>query len=81
MLGILSMDLVLAYASKIKCAYLNIRAIPGMKFDHPENYQIVLDRIKLTAKRFEYHEVPGTHHVHLNEPEKVAPIIREFLNA
>lgn len=65
----------------IKCAYLNIRAIPGMKFEQhtAENYQKVLDVIKLGARIFEYHEVKGTHHVHLNEPEKIAPIIKNFL--
>ncbi|KAL6448469.1 hypothetical protein ACFW04_000406 [Cataglyphis niger] len=78
-LGMFSLDLVLEYASRIKCAYLNIRAVPGMKFEQPENYQKVLDNIKLVAKKFEYHEVKGTHHVHLNEPEKIAPIITNFL--
>ncbi|XP_014475283.1 PREDICTED: probable serine hydrolase isoform X2 [Dinoponera quadriceps] len=79
LLGMLSLDLVLAYASKIKCAYLNIRAVPGMKFEQPEYYHIVLEKIKLQARKFEYHEVEGTHHVHLNEPEKIVPIITNFL--
>ncbi|XP_012233698.2 probable serine hydrolase isoform X1 [Linepithema humile] len=79
LLGMLSLDLVLEYASRIKCAYLNIRAVPGMKFEQPENYQKVLDNIKVGARKFEYHEVKGTHHVHLNEPEQVAPIIKKFL--
>ncbi|XP_029673456.1 probable serine hydrolase isoform X1 [Formica exsecta] len=78
-LGMFSLDLVLEYASCIKCAYLNIRAVPGMKFEQPENYQKVLDNIKLVARKFEYHEVNGTHHVHLSEPEKIAPIIINFL--
>lgn len=79
LLGMISLDLVLAYASRIKCDYLNIRAVPGMKFEKPEYYQQVLDEIKMQARRFEYHEVEGTHHVHLNEPEKIAPIIKNFL--
>ncbi|KAJ8683029.1 hypothetical protein QAD02_018821 [Eretmocerus hayati] len=80
LLGMLSLDLVMAYAAEIKCAYLNIRAVPGMKFDQPENYQKVLDVIKLGARKFEYHEVEGTHHVHLNNPERVAPIINQFIS-
>ncbi|XP_020292641.1 probable serine hydrolase isoform X2 [Pseudomyrmex gracilis] len=80
LLGMISMDLVLAYASQIKCAYLNIRAVPGMKFDQPENYQKVLDVIRQSSRKFEYHEVEGTHHVHLNKPDKIAPIIINFLN-
>ncbi|XP_043472082.1 probable serine hydrolase isoform X4 [Leptopilina heterotoma] len=79
LLGMLSMDLVLAFAKKIKCAYLNIRAMPGMKFEQPESYHRVLDEIKLTASKFEYREVEGSHHVHLNNPERIAPIIIEFL--
>ncbi|XP_012240946.1 probable serine hydrolase isoform X2 [Bombus impatiens] len=79
-LGMISLDLVLAYASRIKCAYLNIRAVPGMKFDNPESYEKVLDKIKLGAKRFEYHKVEGTHHVHLNNPERIAPIINNFIS-
>lgn len=73
------MDLVLAFAGKIKCAYLNIRAVPGMKFEQPESYHKVLDKIKLTASKFEYREVEGSHHVHLNNPERIAPIIIEFI--
>ncbi|KAK1134083.1 hypothetical protein K0M31_011868 [Melipona bicolor] len=78
-LGMISLDLVLAYAARIKCAYLNIRAVPGMKFDHPEYYEKILDQIKLGAKKFEYHKVEGTHHVHLNNPERIAPIINNFI--
>ncbi|KAK0082093.1 hypothetical protein PV325_011073 [Microctonus aethiopoides] len=79
LLGMFSLDLTTAYAKQIKCKYLNIRAVPGLKFDHPEDYQFILDIIKSKAKQFEYHEVEGTHHVHLNEPEKIAPIIETFL--
>ncbi|KAL6264982.1 hypothetical protein P5V15_005074 [Pogonomyrmex californicus] len=79
LLGMLSLDLILEYASHIKCAYLNIRAVPGLKLEQPENYEKVLDVIKQGARKFEYHEVKGTHHVHLNDPEKIAPIIKNFL--
>lgn len=75
----LSLDIIIVFASQIKCAYLNIRAVPGMKFEQPEHYHIVLDKIKQQARKFEYHEVEGTHHVHLNEPEKIVPIITNFI--
>ncbi|KAG7196535.1 hypothetical protein KM043_018558 [Ampulex compressa] len=80
LLGSLSMDLVLAYAARIKCSYLNIRAVPGLKFDEPENYHSVLAQIKTSARKYEYHEIEGTHHVHMNNPERVAPIIINFLS-
>ncbi|KAK2581509.1 hypothetical protein KPH14_005171 [Odynerus spinipes] len=59
MLGMLSLEMVLAYASQIKCAYLNIRAVPGMEFETPDHYHKVLDKIKENARKFEYHEVNG----------------------
>lgn len=74
----LSLDLILQYASQIKCAYLNIRALNGHR-EQVEYYSKILEKIQRGARRFEYHEVEGTHHVHLNEPEKVAPIINNFL--
>lgn len=74
-----SADLTKAYAAHIKCPYLNIRAVPGLKFEQPEHYQEILDIIKIKSKRFHYEEVEGSHHVHLNNPEKVAPIIKAFL--
>ncbi|CAK9812560.1 Probable serine hydrolase [Anthophora quadrimaculata] len=80
LLGVISLDLVLAYATRIKCRYLNIRAVPGMKFEIPESYDKVLELIKTGAEKFEYHEVEGTHHVHLNNPERVAPIINNFIS-
>ncbi|KOC70854.1 putative serine hydrolase [Habropoda laboriosa] len=51
-----------------------------MKFEIPEAYEKVLDQIKIGAEKFEYHEVEGTHHVHLNNPERVAPIINNFIS-
>ncbi|XP_076626922.1 putative serine hydrolase isoform X1 [Colletes latitarsis] len=81
LLSMPSMDLLLAYADKIKCAYLNIRASNGLKYDRPENYNEILDHIKIGAKRFEYHKVEGTHHVHLNNPERVAPLITKFISS
>ncbi|KZC13295.1 PREDICTED: probable serine hydrolase isoform X1 [Dufourea novaeangliae] len=79
-LGMPSMDLLLAFAARVKCAYLNIRASDGLKYEKPEHYHMVLDRIKVGAKRFEYHEVEGSHHVHLNNPERVASIINKFIS-
>ncbi|KAK3909366.1 putative serine hydrolase [Frankliniella fusca] len=78
-LGLITLDLVLEYAKKIKCEYMNIRAVPGLSFDRPEYYTQVLDEIKKSACRFEYKEVDGSHHIHLNEPEKIGPIVFSFI--
>lgn len=81
MLGMLSVDLTKAYAEQITCPYLNIRAVQGLKLDLPGHYDEILDIIKENSKKFEYQTVEGSHHVHLNEPEKVAPIINKFLSS
>ncbi|XP_054287394.1 probable serine hydrolase [Macrosteles quadrilineatus] len=80
-LGVVTKDLVLAYAKKISCEYLNIRAEPGISAVYPELYDQVLDIIKQSAKRFEYHRVQGKHHLHLNNPTSVVKIIGSFLTS
>ena len=78
-LGFLSMDMALEYASKITCEVLNIKGKAGMQFDPPESYNIVLEKIRNSAKKLEFHEVEGTHFLHLNNPESICPIIVKFL--
>lgn len=75
-----SIDIVMEMAAKIKCHYLNIRAKDGLPLESPEIYPMVLEKLETTCASFAYHEVPGTHHVHLNSPELIAPIISEFLS-
>lgn len=72
-------DLVIAYAQKIKCEYLNIRAEPGIKFSCPELYDEVLAVIKKNAARFQVCKVKGSHHIHLENPKAVAGTISKFL--
>lgn len=78
LLGLFSLEQVLVYAEQIKCHVLNIKGVPGMQHEREEVYPIVLDAIRKNAT-VEYHEVPGTHHLHLMTPERVAPIISAFL--
>lgn len=78
-LGMFSKEQVLAYAEKIKCKVLNIRAQPGMKFDNPFVYDMVIDKIRENAEFVIYKQVNGTHHVHLVAPERVAKEVNEFL--
>lgn len=78
MMGMFSLEQVLCYAQQIKCHVLNIRAVPGMKFENDEVYPKVIEAMRKNAE-VEYVEVPGTHHVHLNTPERIAGIIRSFL--
>ncbi len=67
---------VLAFLREIRCPALVIRAKSGMPFD-PKIFSeraAVIDGLKLV-------ELPGGHHLHLDDPDTVAPVLREFLDA
>ena len=72
-------DFLLAYASRIKCRVLNIRASGGfLRGGKPE--EVYLHTLDL-MQQCERHGVDGRHHLHLNNPERVAPLINKFLNS
>lgn len=75
--------LVLDIAAEIKCDFLSIRGKSGVEMDNvsEEVYKETLKLLQLNCRRFEHHEVEGTHHLHLNTPEVVAPIINKFLES
>lgn len=77
-LGLLTKEQVLTYAACIQCPVLNIRAKPGFKFDRPEMYQLVLNVLRNNVE-VEYHEIMGSHFLHLQSPEKISDIINMFL--
>lgn len=81
LLGFVTMDQALEFASRIKCEVMNIKAKDGLikKLDDPENYDIVFDYIGKNAKTLEMLAVEGTHHVHLNDADSIAPSIHKFL--
>lgn len=78
-LGFMTLDQVMEFASRITCSVMNIRGDPGMAFHNPENYHKVLDKIEETAKKVVRIVVAGTHHLHLNNPERICEQVREFL--
>ncbi|XP_061393415.1 probable serine hydrolase [Musca vetustissima] len=65
-------------ARRITCPHLFIKALQAPYYERKEYYDEVL-AILQQKPNFVYHEVEGSHHVHLNEPEKVAPLIISFL--
>jgi pimeloyl-ACP methyl ester carboxylesterase len=65
---------VLAFLSAIECPVLAVRALQGWPF--PE--ELVMARLK-TIQSLETAEIEGGHHVHLTHPERVAPVITQFL--
>jgi len=65
---------VLAFLSAITCPVLAVRALQGWPF--PED--IVMARLAV-IQHLETAEIEGGHHVHLTHPERVAPVINQFL--
>lgn len=77
-LAMMSLETALEYAQQIRCKVLNIRAIPGQKWEKLNYYTEVIDALKqVTYVR--YVEVQGTHHVHLETPENIATYVEDFL--
>ncbi|ALC44201.1 CG7632 [Drosophila busckii] len=79
MIYTLSLDIVLEMATRIKAPHLFIKALQAPYYEDKKYYDATLEVLRKNPL-FEYYEVEGTHHVHLNEPEKVAHIINSFIN-
>jgi len=56
-----------------------IKAVPGRVRDNWSLYQNILETIKEATDDFNFVEVDGSHHVHLNDASKVAPYINNFI--
>ena len=67
---------VLAFIHQITCPTLVVIADDGLKLSSQEQAQ----REK-AWQRLEKRSVPGHHHVHMDTPERVAPLLVEFLNS
>lgn len=78
-LALPSLDIEIEFAKQIRCRYLMIKAVPGRVRDNWSSYQHVLDTIKEHTNDFNFVEVEGSHHIHLNDASKVAPYILKFL--
>lgn len=56
-----------------------LKATNSPYYEPKKNFYDVIKVLKEINPSFEYHYVEGTHHVHLNEPEKVAAFVNPFL--
>ncbi|KAG5890120.1 hypothetical protein JTB14_027787 [Gonioctena quinquepunctata] len=71
-------DLV-EYAQRITMPIFLIKAKDASYYEMKENYYEVLDILKRTSVDCDFHYVPGKHHVHLNQPECIADLMRNFI--
>ncbi|XP_012332386.1 serine hydrolase-like protein 2 isoform X2 [Aotus nancymaae] len=76
------------FIRKLQAHVLLIKAVHGYYDVRRENdadkepFSFIIGMLKSTLKeRFQFVEVPGTHYVHMNEPQHVASIISSFLQS
>lgn len=74
----MSIETALEYASKVKCKVLNIRALPGQRWEKLDYYLSVVEKMRATAD-VRYEEVEGTHHIQLEAADRIAGLVEEFL--
>lgn len=69
----------LFYMKKIRAAYLFIKTDDPTFEEEPQIFAEAVDVFKKNNPHFKMIRVKGTHHVHLNNPESIAPEISDFL--
>nr|XP_029724787.1 probable serine hydrolase [Aedes albopictus] len=75
-----SHEVILDMAKQIKMPFLFIKAKQSPYFEEKKYYEQVIGQLKTVNPYFEQHLVEGRHHVHLSNPERVAPIVTAFLS-
>ncbi|XP_063620297.1 probable serine hydrolase [Cydia splendana] len=65
-------------AKRLICPTLYVKAIDSPYATDAFSVEM-RELLEKNNKNFECHFVPGTHHVHLNNPEIIAPLIQQFL--
>ena len=74
-------DVTKEFAKGVKCPHLIILATKCSGFEPEENILSILKEYEENNKQnFVLEKVDTTHHGHLTEPEKIAPIIKRFLD-
>lgn len=70
---------ILEYAKRVKCPMIVLKAAKSTYFENKKYFYDVIDVLQKNNKDFQYLKVDGSHHIHVNEPEKVSGIIKDFL--
>ncbi|CAH2003462.1 unnamed protein product [Acanthoscelides obtectus] len=74
-----SQDELIEHAQYMTSPICIIKAKGSSYYEIKENFYTVLDVLKRTSRDCDFQYVEGTHHVHLNYPERVAGIVNSFI--
>ena len=72
-------DMAAEFASQVQCPHLVVKAAQGPRYMSAEVYTRLREVFRKYNPNFVYRELAGGHHLHLNTPEAVAPVINKFL--
>lgn len=74
----MSQEIILELAKKIIIPYLFLKASNSTYFEKKKYYDQTIEIMKQNPQ-FELHYLEGTHHMHLTQPEIVAPVVSDFI--
>ncbi|XP_069692351.1 probable serine hydrolase [Periplaneta americana] len=77
-IGVAQDEQLMELARRIKCKVLSIRGKQGFLLGGAIG-RVYMQTLK-EIKQCEHHDVDGSHHLHLNNPENVAPLINKFFS-
>ena len=69
-----------AFAEQIKSEILVLRASKSPLFEDKIYYDDIIHIFQNKSPNFIFKHIEGTHHLHLNTPELIVPIISDFLS-
>lgn len=72
-------EFTLRNSHRVKCPLILIKARQSPLLTKTEHFDRVLTEIRKNNGHVHFHTVEGSHHVHLNNPEKIQHLINEFL--
>ncbi|XP_055596063.1 probable serine hydrolase [Uranotaenia lowii] len=75
-----SQETCVALAKRLMMPYMFIKALHSPYYEDKKYFDEVVEVVKRNNPNFRLEFVDSTHHLHLTEPHKVAPMITEFLN-
>ena len=77
----LTNDVIKEFTKRIQCPHLIIFATKCSGFEPEDNIRLILKEYEENnMQNFVLEKVDTNHHGHLTEPEKVAPVIKRFLD-
>lgn len=71
---------VLGSAVNLTMPVLLIKGNHGNYFENKKYFYETVDVVRKSSKDFRFYKVEGTHHLHLNNPERIKGYISDFLN-